>query len=109
MVTCSSIFIFISLSFVVIIIENNLRWRMEYLDKETLERLAEAAHKVWIEGKLRDGWKYGPVTDKENKIHSCLVPYSQLSEADRESDRDMVRGIPNILAAAGYKMVKADK
>ena len=79
---------------------------MEDIDKETMERLAEAAHIVWMEGKLRDGWTYGPVTDKDNKIHSCLVPYDQLTEADKESDRDMVRGIPAILAAAGYKMVK---
>jgi hypothetical protein len=79
---------------------------MEDLDTETLEHLAEAAHKVWMEGKLRDGWKYGPVTDKVKKIHSCLVPYSKLSESDKESDRDIVRGIPKILAVAGYKMVK---
>ena len=81
---------------------------METLDKNEFERLAEAAHKVWMEGKLRDGWKYGPVIDKENKIHSCIVPYDDLSEADKESDRDMVRGIPKILSAAGYKIVKAD-
>lgn len=82
---------------------------MEVLDKETLERLAEAAHKVWMDGKLRDGWKYGPVTVKAEKIHSCIVSYDQLSEVDKESDRDMVRGIPAILAAAGYRMVKAEK
>ncbi len=81
---------------------------MEDLDKETLERLAEAAHKVWMDGKLRDGWKYGPVTVKAEKIHNCIVPYDHLSETDKESDRDMVRGIPAILAAAGYKMVKAE-
>jgi hypothetical protein len=81
---------------------------MKDIDKETLERLAEAAHKVWMEGKLRDGWKWGPETDKEKKIHSCLVPYDQLSESDKESDRDMVRGIPSILSAAGYKMVRAE-
>ena len=28
---------------------------MQEIDRETLERLAEAAHKVWMEGKLRDG------------------------------------------------------
>ncbi len=82
---------------------------MEDLDTETLELLAEAAHKVWMEGKLRDGWKYGHETDKAKKIHSCLVPYDQLSESDKESDRNMVRGIPEILEAAGYKMVKAEE
>ncbi len=78
------------------------------MDKETLERLAEAAHKVWMDGKIRDGWLYGPITDKTKKIHSCIVPYDKLSETDKESDRDMVRGIPSILAAAGYKMVKVE-
>lgn len=79
---------------------------MDSIEDAMMEKLAEAAHMVWMEGKLRDGWKYGPVTDKEKKIHSCLVPYDQLTEPDRESDRDMVRGIPRILAAAGYKIVK---
>ena len=82
---------------------------MEDIDKETLEQLAEAAHKIWMDGKIRDGWKYGPAIDKDKKIHNCLVPYAQLSESDKESDRDMVRGIPDILAAAGYQMVKAQK
>lgn len=79
---------------------------MQKLDKETFEKLAEAAHIVWMEGKLRDGWTYGPITDKENKIHNCLVPYDQLSDEDKESDRDFVRGIPAILAKAGYSIVK---
>jgi len=29
------------------------------LDAETLELFAEVAHKIRMEGKLRDGWKYG--------------------------------------------------
>jgi hypothetical protein len=68
---------------------------MKNSNKETLERLAEAAHIVWMEGKVRDGWKYGPVTDKANKIQGWLVPYDQLSESDKESVRDMMRGIPS--------------
>jgi RyR domain len=82
---------------------------MESLDHRTLEKLAEAAHIVWMEGKLRDGWEYGALTDKTKKIHSCLVPYDQLSEADKQSDRDIVRRIQEILAVAGYKIIKAKK
>ena len=73
---------------------------------EMMELLAAAAHEVWMKGKLRDGWTYGPVTDKAKKTHNCLVAYAQLSEGDKESDRDMVRGIPHILAVAGFKIVK---
>ena len=79
------------------------------LDHDTLERLAEAAHVVWMEGKIRDGWKHGPITDKKKKIHSCLVPYDQLSEADKKSDRDIVGGIHKILASAGFKIVRIDQ
>ena len=71
-----------------------------------IEDMAEAAHQIWMEGKIRAGWTYAPVTNKEAKQHSCLVPYSELSEADKESDRDLVRGIPDILARAGYEVRK---
>jgi len=71
-----------------------------------IEDMAEAAHQVWMEGKIRDGWTYAPVTDKAAKQHSCLVPYVELSEADKESDRDLVRGIPAILEKAGYYIAK---
>ncbi len=77
------------------------------IDPELMETMAEAAHTVWMEGKLREGWKFGPVIDKEKKIHKCLVPYSALSETDKESDRQMVRGIPRILELAGLRIVKA--
>ena len=82
---------------------------MEDMDHRTLEQLAEAAHTVWMDGRLRDGWKYGMLTDKKKKIHSCLVPYDQLNESDKESDRDIVRRLREILAVAGYKMIKAEE
>lgn len=72
------------------------------LTPAVLEHLSNAAHEVWMEGKFRDGWVYAAVTNKELKLHSCLVPYDQLLEADKQSDRDLVVGIPAILAKAGY-------
>jgi len=75
------------------------------LDNETLERLAAAAHEVWMDGKIAEGFVYAPETDKANKKHACLVPYDQLSETDKESDRALVRGIPAILARAGFRIV----
>ena len=71
-----------------------------------IEDMAKAAHQVWMEGKLRDGWVYATVTNKALKQHSCLIPYDQLTEPDKESDRDLVRGIPDILAKAGYRIVR---
>lgn len=79
------------------------------LDQDDLEKIAEAVHKVWIEGRILEGWKLGDKINKEQKIHNCLVPYAQLSEIDKDSDRDIARGIPRILEMAGFKLVKADK
>lgn len=79
------------------------------IEPELMEQLAEAAHNIWMDEKLRDGWRYGPEIDKEKKLHNCLIPYKKLSEDDKESDRDMVRGIPRIIALAGYKLCKDDE
>jgi len=78
---------------------------IENIDPFVIERLAEAAHEVWMEAKLRDGWRYEAVTNKSLKEHHCLVPYADLAEGDKQSDRDLVAGIPQILATAGYKIV----
>jgi hypothetical protein len=72
-----------------------------------LEQLAEAEHKRWMQSKLDEGWKVGPRTDRARKIHNCLVPWKKLPELEKEKDRDLVRGIPVILARAGYAIVKA--
>ncbi len=76
------------------------------MEPSALEELAAAAHQVWMEGKIRDGWVYAPVTDKAAKQHACLVPYSDLTEADKDSDRDLIRGLPTILEKAGYTLTR---
>lgn len=75
------------------------------LTPELLEKLAEAAHQVWVESKVAEGFEYAPETDKANKKHSCLMPYDGLSETDKEGDRAFVRGIPAILEKAGLEVV----
>lgn len=73
---------------------------------DEIEALAEAAHEVWMEGKIRDGWSFDYETNKDLKRHACLVPYKELSGRDKQSDRDLVLGIPDILDKAGYRIVK---
>ncbi|GGO63147.1 RyR domain-containing protein [Nonomuraea cavernae] len=43
-------------------------------------------HESWCEVKRADGWMYGPVKDEAAKTHPCLVPYSNLPEAERVKD-----------------------
>jgi len=80
--------------------------RME-LDKNLLERLAEAAHDVFCEDLRVKGYKYGPVTQESKKEHNSLKSYAELPEDEKESNRNNVRDIPNKLAIVGYAMVAA--
>ena len=71
-----------------------------------LEQLAEMEHENYMQAKLADGWTYAPETDKEKKLNKTLLPWDQLPEEEKEKDRDLVRGIPKMLARAGFAIVK---
>ncbi|HNS50566.1 MAG TPA: RyR domain-containing protein [Anaerolineae bacterium] len=67
-----------------------------------LELLAEREHERWMRDKLAAGWKYAAQTDKGSRLHQCLLPWDRLPDEEKEKDRVLVRGIPPILAKAGY-------
>ena len=46
----------------------------------------ERSHTAWVSERLGAGWVYGPVLDREKKIHPNLVPYDQLPLAQRVKD-----------------------
>ncbi len=53
------------------------------------------SHDNWMEGKLRDGWRYGATKDADRKEHPCLLPYAALPLEERVKDdvfRAIVRG-----------------
>jgi hypothetical protein len=77
------------------------------LDDRLTERLAEAAHEVYCDGKQRDGWTWGPEKNETKRTHPQLVPYEKLPEVYKESNRVTVRAIPQKLARAGYVMIPA--
>jgi hypothetical protein len=96
------------------------------LSDAEVERLAELEHERWLRAKLAAGWRFGPSTEKDQQRHQDLLPWRALSDAERaarygpaaalgpgelpdperEKDRDLMRRIPKILAAAGYTFVK---
>jgi hypothetical protein len=73
----------------------------------SLEKLAEAEHERWMQPLLQAGWAYAAETDAAKKHNNCLVAWERLADAEKEKDRDLVRGIPVILARAGYAIIKA--
>jgi hypothetical protein len=92
-----------------------------------LELLAAMEHERWMKAKIEAGWRWAAETDKPNQLHKDLLPWRKLTDqeraqlsptdaaaigsdelpnAEKEKDRVLVRGIPKILAQAGYTVVK---
>ncbi|MFN8150293.1 MAG: NAD-binding protein [Solirubrobacterales bacterium] len=71
----------------------------------TLEEMAEEEHERWMRDLEADGWRPtdGP-KDPDAKLHPMLIPWSELTEEEREKDRDGVRQLPSMLAAIGYEL-----
>jgi class 3 adenylate cyclase len=70
--------------------------------KELVERLAENTHDVWAQQRILSGWTYGPHRDDSSKQHPGLVPYSELSESEKEYDRKTSLETVKLLSALGY-------
>lgn len=73
---------------------------------ELTEQIAEQVHDIWAEGRIAEGWVYGDKRDDANKTTPCLVPYSELSEAEREYDRRTAMATLKLIVALGYKIEK---
>ncbi|HSB12037.1 MAG TPA: RyR domain-containing protein [Blastocatellia bacterium] len=93
-----------------------------------LELLAEMEHDRWMKAKIKSGWRWGRTTDKPRRIHKDILLWRSMTDVEKasryaaaeraaigkavlpdkekEKDRILIRGIPRILAEAGYTIVK---
>lgn len=62
-----------------------------------IEKLAELEHIRWCRFHFLNYWKYGipdhESRDQEKRIHACLKPYRELTEFEKDKDREFVRGV----------------
>ena len=75
---------------------------------ELREAMAENAHDVWAANRQAEGWTYGPQRNDELKQTPDMVPYSELSEEEKEYDRVMVTRTIKLLKKLGYDLVKRE-
>ncbi|MGD1030695.1 MAG: NAD-binding protein [Opitutaceae bacterium] len=68
---------------------------------EQIEVLARMEHERYCAQRMLAGWTPGPKRDVVKKTNPTLVPWADLSEAERKKDSDQVQLIPRILAAVG--------
>lgn len=68
----------------------------ELPDTVQMEEAAELEHICWCRFHYLNYWKYGisdngARKDAQKRIHKDLIPYKELSEAEKEKDRDIVK------------------
>lgn len=71
-----------------------------------IETMARNVHEVWAEGRIAEGWTYGPERDDTLKTHPCLVPYDDLPESEREYDRSTALSTLRLITRLGYRITK---
>ncbi|MCI7273047.1 RyR domain-containing protein [bacterium] len=73
---------------------------------ELAEDIAKNVHEVWSQGRMRDGWTYGPERNDAQKKHPCLVAYEELSEAEKAYDRNTSIETIKLILKLGFKITK---
>jgi hypothetical protein len=73
-------------------------------DDLMMELLAQLEHRRWMADKYLAGYSYGEVRDEDRMLHPDLIPWEDLTEADKEKDRDNIRQIPHLLKLQDQKI-----
>jgi class 3 adenylate cyclase/tetratricopeptide (TPR) repeat protein len=76
------------------------------LTDSQIEELAIREHDRWMNDRMRHGWVYSPRRDNARKHHPLLIPWDQLSETEKEKDRDTIRNLPRLIERAGFRVRK---
>jgi hypothetical protein len=71
-----------------------------------LEIMARLEHDRWMAERLRNGWRPGP-RDASRRTTPYLVPWEELAEPIRDTDRAFVRQLPAVLASVGLQARRA--
>ena len=68
-----------------------------HLNNLEIETMAMVEHIRWSWEKRLSGWTFGNNRDLKMKTHPSLIPYTELSEPEKEKDRQLVKLIPALL------------
>lgn len=72
------------------------------------EKIAENVHENWAVGRIKEGWVYGAERNDCAKTTPCLVPYNQLTDSEKEYDRNTAMETLKLIVALGYRIEKGN-
>lgn len=75
---------------------------------ELTEKIAENVHENWSAGRIAEGWTYGEARDDTLKTTPCLMPYSELTDSEKEYDRVTALQTLKLIIALGYNIEKVE-
>lgn len=74
--------------------------------EELQEAIAENAHDVWAEARMKEGWSYGKKRNDATKEHPDLIPYTALPDSEKEYDRIMAFNTIKLVKKLGWDLKK---
>lgn len=78
----------------------------EQLSGEVLYILMRMEKHRWNAERTIEGWQYGTIRNNEHRIHPLIIPYHQLSEKEKQKDKNVIINLPYLLALGGFKLIR---
>ena len=73
---------------------------------QLVEQLARNVHENWAQGRINEGWTYGPERNDALKQHPCLIGYDDLPESEKEYDRSTAVETLKFILTKGWSIEK---
>lgn len=73
---------------------------------ELVEAMAKNVHELWAQGRMNEGWTYGPERNDAQRITPLLVPYEDLPEEEKAYDRNTAIGTLKFIISLGFKITR---
>jgi hypothetical protein len=74
------------------------------IDQRMIDTLAAAEHRRWVASRAIAGWRFGETQSESERTHPSMVAWVDLTEAERDKDRAVIRELPTVLRAAGLAL-----
>lgn len=71
-----------------------------------VEEMSKNVHEVWAQTRISQGWTYGEERNDTEKKHPCLMPYEELSEEEKEYDRNTSIETIKLILKLGFKITR---
>ena len=71
---------------------------------ELTELLAKNTHEIWARQRLSERWRYGAQRDDERREHPGLVSYEELTEVEKQYDRNTALETLKTIISLGYRI-----